>query len=61
MKFERVIIGEWVGHDDISCNALREYEQTVDLVKNPYKHMKSIAEKNNTTIEDMKKHWKCIK
>lgn len=59
-EWERVILGTWVEHDDISCNALREYENTVDFVKSPYIHMRHIADKHGTTILKMKEHWKCI-
>ena len=60
-KFLKVILGEWVKHNDIPCNALREYEDTVDTVKNPYEHMYKIAKKHGTTIEEMKKHCKCMR
>lgn len=60
-KFLNTILGDWVKHHDIPCNALREYEDTVDTVSNPYKHMCQIAKKHGTTIEEMKMHCKCMR
>lgn len=60
MEFKTYIMGEWVKHDEDSCNALREYESTADHVKSPFKHMQQIADKYETTIDEMKKHRKCI-
>ena len=59
-EWRRVILGTWVEHDNDSCNALKEYENTVDYVKSPYKHMQQIADKYGTTIPKMKEHWRCI-
>lgn len=59
-EWRNVILGTWIEHDEISCNALREYENTVDFVKSPYKHMQQIADEHGTTIQKMKEHWKCI-
>lgn len=60
--WKNVILGTWVKHDEISCNALREYDMTVDSLigKTPYRYMEEIAVNHGTTIEEMKKHWKCI-
>ena len=60
LEFKKYILGEWVKHDDDSCRALREYDNTADFVPSPYKHMKEIAEKYGTSVEEMKKHWECI-
>jgi hypothetical protein len=62
MNWKREILGEWIKHDDDSCNALREYDSTVDHVIgiSPFRYMEKIAGKYNTTIPEMKNHWECI-
>lgn len=60
MDFKKEYLGEWITHDDNSCNALKEYDTTADYVPNPARHMQEIADKHETTIEEMKKHWRCI-
>lgn len=62
MEFEKEYLGVWIPHDDKSCNALRKYDDTVDYIigVSPYKYMQIIAIEHGTTIEDMKKHWRCI-
>lgn len=58
MDFKNYYLGEWAKHDDISCNALREYEES--SFKKTARLMQHVAEKHGTTIEEMKKHWGCL-
>lgn len=58
------------GHDNVACKALKEYEEFAIIEESKlaphapspvtYKDMERIALKYGTTIEAMKKHWKCI-
>lgn len=58
MEFNKEFLGVWVSHDDIACQALKEYENAP--FKKTYRLMNDIATNHNTTIEEMKKHWKCL-
>lgn len=58
--FEEEYFGMPIGHDNNACQALKEYENTADKLLRPYRLMSRIAKSYNTTIEEMKKHWKCI-
>lgn len=60
LEFKKEYLGEWITHDENSCNALKEYDRQADYVSSPYKFMQEVANKYETTIEDMKKHWRCI-
>lgn len=59
--FKRHYLCIWVKHDDNSCNALKEYDSLADYVSSPYKFMQKVAKKYGTSINEMKKHRKCIK
>lgn len=58
--FKRKFMGEWVMHDYIACDALKEYESTADYAKSPYRHMADVAARHGTTIQKMKEHHRCI-
>lgn len=60
MDFERHYLGIWVTHDENACNALKEYDSGADHVPSPLRYMEKVAERHGTTIEEMRKHWKCI-
>ncbi|WP_248499858.1 hypothetical protein [Staphylococcus aureus] len=48
-------------HNDNACNALKEYDSTVDaLPVSPYKYMQEVAQKYGVHIGEMKEHWQCI-
>jgi len=61
VEFKREYLCEWIGHDENSCNALREYEGNVDHISmSAFKYMVEVANKYETTIAKMKKHRECI-
>jgi len=47
-------------HDDKACQALAEYDAMAGDAHNTAYLMRQIAEKYDTTIEEMKKHWRCL-
>lgn len=57
----RLLYGEPVEHDINSCNALKEYETAWEnpMRLGPGPNMGRVADKYNTTIEEMKKHHHC--
>lgn len=57
----RLLYDEPVPHDMNACNALKEYEDAWEnpLRSGPGPNMGRIADKYNTTMEEMKKHYPC--
>ena len=52
-------------HDHVSCQALQDYETDADFYDRtnrpvPRGLMTEYALRNGTTIDEMKKHWRCI-
>ena len=64
----RLFIEEWKdNHDEVACKALREYDEEAQAAESKYgrafgysRLMAEKALKYGATIEEMKKHWRCL-
>ena len=66
-SIDMLVMGQWENnHDEVACRALKEYDEEAEAAE--LKHgrafgyarlMREKALKYGTTIEEMKKHWRC--